>query len=121
MAKRGQGSHAGEYETTVEVEGEEVEVTVDYRFTEGTPDVYYLSNGDPGYPGDPPEVEVVGVWRTGDKAKTDLWEKLPKEVQERLEEEACEKGSDGIASAYEDAMEAKADAAREREWDRDED
>lgn len=32
-------------------------VTVDYD--PGTPDVYHLSNGDPGYPGDPEEVEVV--------------------------------------------------------------
>lgn len=28
----------------------------------GTPDVYYLRNGDPGYPGDPPSVECVSCY-----------------------------------------------------------
>lgn len=39
----------------------EVRATVHYRYTKGTPDVYYLRNGDPGYPGDPDEFEVLRV------------------------------------------------------------
>lgn len=27
-------------------------------YTPGTPDVWYLPNGDPGYPGDPAELEI---------------------------------------------------------------
>ena len=30
---------------------------IDAWYSPGTPDVMYLPNGDPGYPGDPPEVE----------------------------------------------------------------
>jgi len=30
---------------------------VEPLYFEGTPDVRYLPNGDPGYPGDPPEYE----------------------------------------------------------------
>ena len=44
-------------------EGVAMEFTVDYR--PGTPDVMYLRNGDPGYPGDPPELEVEAVWCNG--------------------------------------------------------
>lgn len=29
-----------------------------------TPDVFYLKNGDPGYPGDPAECEIVAVKST---------------------------------------------------------
>jgi hypothetical protein len=38
---------------------------VEYDYTPGTPDVYYLSNGDPGYPGDPEEFYVTGVKMQG--------------------------------------------------------
>lgn len=38
---------------------QEVEVTGTYA--PGTPDVMYLPNGDPGYPGDPEEFETTKV------------------------------------------------------------
>lgn len=38
---------------------QEVEVTGTYA--PGTPDVMYLPNGDPGYPGDPEEFEITKV------------------------------------------------------------
>lgn len=28
------------------------------EYSPGTPDVWYLRNGDPGYPGDPPEIDI---------------------------------------------------------------
>lgn len=31
------------------------------EYSPATPDVFYLSNGDPGYPGDPEEFEVTKV------------------------------------------------------------
>lgn len=37
-----------------------LKVTFDYN--PGTPDVMYLSNGDPGYPGDPPELNIESVF-----------------------------------------------------------
>ncbi len=36
----------------------EADVVVEYSYSPGTPDVMYLKNGDPGYPGDPPELEI---------------------------------------------------------------
>lgn len=37
-------------------------------YTPGTPDVWYLSNGDPGYPGDPPELEFEALTVDGNDA-----------------------------------------------------
>ena len=45
--------------TTVTIE---LEVEVDFDYTPGTPDVMYLPNGDPGYPGEAPELEVTRVY-----------------------------------------------------------
>ena len=41
----------------IEVGGQQLRVTFD--FTPGTPDVMYLDNGDPGYPGDPEELQIT--------------------------------------------------------------
>lgn len=45
--------------TTVTIE---LEVEVEFDYSPGTPDVMYLSNGDPGYPGEAPELEVTRVY-----------------------------------------------------------
>ena len=51
---------------TIQIGGQglagEQEVVVEYTYTPGTPDVMYLKNGDPGYPGDPPEVEILSMF-----------------------------------------------------------
>jgi|LakMenE01Jun11ns_1017448.scaffolds.fasta_scaffold9432345_2 hypothetical protein len=44
-----------------------IELSADIEFegyaTPGTPDVFYLSNGDPGYPGSSPEFQVTkAIW-----------------------------------------------------------
>ena len=106
------------FETEVEVDGKPVEVTVEYTFSPATPDVFYLRNGDPGYPGDPAGADIEVVYRTDDKAKTDLSKKLSEETFERLIEQACNAGEEALNDDYDDAMERKADEAREREWDR---
>jgi hypothetical protein len=36
-------------------------LTTPYTYYPGTPDVFYLPNGDPGYPGDPPELDYGPV------------------------------------------------------------
>ena len=36
----------------------EQDFEVEFYYTPGTPDVMYLPNGDPGYPGDPEELEL---------------------------------------------------------------
>ncbi len=42
----------------------ELDLQVVYRYSPGTPDVWYLPNGDPGYPGDPAELEILHCWIT---------------------------------------------------------
>lgn len=71
---------------TLEVEG---------SYTPSTPDVHYLRNGDPGYPGDPAELEITKVV---DRAtRTDVTDAYS-----------------GLDEFYESAMEA-AEASIERE------
>ena len=38
-----------------------LDIIIEGDATSGTPDVYYLPNGDPGYPGDPGEFEITGI------------------------------------------------------------
>jgi len=45
--------------TTVTIE---LEVEVEFDYSPGTPDVMYLPNGDPGYPGEAPEMTVTRVY-----------------------------------------------------------
>lgn len=59
-------------------------------YSPGTPDVWYLRNGDPGYPGDPPETE----WYICDMQHDQLWEfienhqKLGKYIEDRINNDA---------------------------------
>ena len=39
----------------------EVKIGVTYDYYPASPDVWYLSNGDPGYPGSPAEVEIESI------------------------------------------------------------
>jgi len=39
----------------------ELEFEIEFDYQAGTPDVWYLPNGDPGYPGDPEELDVTEV------------------------------------------------------------
>ena len=49
--------------TTVEYKGAELEVM--FYYTPGDPGVYTYSNGDPGYPPSPPELEIYKIEFTG--------------------------------------------------------
>lgn len=44
----------------------EQELCVEYEYSPSTPDVMYLPNGDPGYPGDPEEFEILKVSLDGE-------------------------------------------------------
>ena len=46
---------------TVDIAYQGLDYKVSGTYTPGTPDVFYLSNGDPGYPGDPAEVEFTSI------------------------------------------------------------
>jgi len=49
-----------EHRHTIEKGGHELEVVYDY--TPGRPGRAYMPNGDPGYPDDPPELEITAVY-----------------------------------------------------------
>ena len=40
----------------------EHDVQVDYTYSPGRPGKMYMPNGDPGYPDEPAEVEILNVW-----------------------------------------------------------
>ena len=69
-------------ETEIEVDGDDVLVTVDAEFTAGCAGRMYMSNGDPGYPEEPDEVEIITV--TGDDGVE--YEPTKEELQ-RIDEE----------------------------------
>ena len=45
--------------TTIEIEEEEIEVSVDFTIIPGDPGLYAYSNGDPGYPPTSDEVDFL--------------------------------------------------------------
>lgn len=45
--------------------GEDIEATLEYTYIPGTKDVMWLPNGDPGYPGDPSEIEIESFMMLG--------------------------------------------------------
>ena len=56
-----------------EVDDDVVEVYVTAQYSPSTPHVFYLPNGDPGYPGDPEEVEIISA-ETADGTPVELTE-----------------------------------------------
>ena len=83
-----------------------LECVIEYLFTPGSPDVMYLRNGDPGYPGYPPEVGLISV-----KCVHPLDEAMQKMLTEwAIEHLASDDG-------FTDAVEIAHDAA-DRDYDR---
>jgi hypothetical protein len=117
MARRGPSKSS--FGTVIELKnGTEVEVVVEYSWSPSTPDVFYLSNGDPGYPGDPEEAEILGITEDKKGGRVIGEDEISEETMRALEEQACDAGRDEADSAYEAAMEARAEARAERDWDR---
>jgi hypothetical protein len=59
----------GSFTDFIERNDQEIEVFVSYRYYPGTPDVMYMDNGDPGYPGDSPSCEITACkdWQGNDR------------------------------------------------------
>lgn len=91
-------------------DGIDYEVEGDY--SPGTPDVHYLANGDPGYPGDPPEFEIEKVEADGKPLTDDEIQALCDD--DKWLDKAYEKAGEAYADSIEDAAESRAEAARER-------
>ena len=62
------------------------EISVKFVYRPGRPGRWYLDNGDPGYPDDPPEIEVIDL--AGDDKKPIQFEELTQEQQATVEQ-AC--------------------------------
>lgn len=73
----------------------EIELKIDYHYYPATPDVMYMSNGDPGYPGDPEEVNVINVSYDGK-----LSDDLKQQIVEYLEN--CQLFIDAIIQQHSD-------------------
>jgi hypothetical protein len=74
---------------------------VDYKITPGRDAVMYLPNGDPGYPAEPPEIEIISV----------KWGDI--EVLQALSEDDLEIIEDFIADNH-DEEDFCADESREK-------
>ncbi len=98
-------------QTTMEIErnDEEITVIITGNFIAGSPGVHTLSNGDPGYPADPAEMDDVKSFH----GKTEI------ELTEDETEKAIEKLFESAAADYQDSKdweaESRAEARMERE------
>lgn len=106
------------FETGIIFDGRETDVKVLYSYSPGSPDVPYLSNGDPGYPGTDEEGTIDGVYRLEGDTLEDLSGKLPEQMLWELEAEACQAARDEEQAAYDNAMEREAESKAEKDWDR---
>ena len=82
----------------------DLEVEVEFDYFPGTPDVMYMRNGDPGYPGDPEEVSVIEA-KLPDGTLTELTE----DEEQGLYETALELLGDAAEAAAEARYEARMD------------
>lgn len=72
-------------------------ITVRADVEPGTPNVYTLPNGDPGYPGDPAELEIVEIRDTEGKlvdATDEQYQALHDLIFDRAEEAARKQGAE---------------------------
>lgn len=93
-----------------------------FDYSPGTPDVMYLPNGDPGYPGDPEEFEVTAielevghdpiVWLD----ISDILFALGDEAQERLQTAAYASWLEDLERQREFHAEDRARNATETAW-----
>ena len=91
-------SHKFSIKSFIIVNEEEISVTVNGDVYPGTPDVHYPSNGDPGYPGDPPECNVDSIVDANKKEY--FFDDLDDSDKERIEGEAWEASKDFYEPDY---------------------
>lgn len=93
----------------------ESELEVEVSVTLGRPGRMYLSNGDPGYPDEPGEVEVLGAWicRGWDDEKKTHRQRRKIELPGRLHAVVEEQAFEEAAQEEEDARSARAEYMRE--------
>lgn len=72
----------------------ELEVEVEFNFYPGSPGRMYMPNGDPGYPPEPDELEVLSVALTTAEGKADILPYLTEAYVEELETRLLESSYD---------------------------
>ena len=90
---------------------EDIEFEAEYNYTPAEQEVRYQSNGDPGWPGVPENVEditLTAIFKDCDLSGQTFsvdYDKLPPRVQSRIYNEICSfeagKKADDIAAKYE--------------------
>jgi hypothetical protein len=70
--------------TTIEINGEEIPVEVEFSYDPGEPEVRYYANGD-GHPGSPESAEIESVKDTDTGEEIDVYEIFSREQIEELE------------------------------------
>ena len=81
-------------------------VTVGVEYEPGRPGVHTLPNGDPGYPDDPPQLQVCEVW-VGD---TDIGAVLLERVAQQIESAAWERMAELQQEARDNDAQDRAEA-----------
>jgi hypothetical protein len=73
----------------IERDEEEIELRIEATYSPGCDAVPYLKNGDPGFPSEPAEVEILSA--TDDNGtEWELTEREEERVREKIEEEISE-------------------------------
>lgn len=74
---------------TREIDGEEVEIPimVTYSITPGRPARFYLNNGDPGYPEEPPEIDLTWFSRVDGGESIDITDDETDRIADEILEE----------------------------------
>lgn len=88
---------------------------VDYSYYPATPDVWYLRNGDPGYPGEPADVDFhkIAACPKGD----DLYEVLSESAIDNLIDAVIEyEESQSGPDFYEEEEDYTSDDLNLRDW-----
>lgn len=103
------------------LESDALEVWITYLFTPGRPAVMYLRNGDPGYPADPAEVELVSAKLVYHPINDAMQKMLDEWAVEFLADDegyqdACFVAEANIWSERERAAEMRAERAKEEHF-----
>lgn len=60
------------HNTVTMLDDVEVDITITFDYEPGRPAVWYLSNGDPGYPAEPAEIDVIRTVRSDTGEEIDI-------------------------------------------------
>ena len=82
----------GQKSVMIEFAGVTKMITAEFNYWPGTPDVMYMPNGDPGYPGDPPELELTGLFFGEGPERMNVIAHLSEEERTEIENAIIEEG-----------------------------